>query len=291
MAILQFIDFITTERRYSKHTAKAYQSDLKQFSSYIEDHFELKDPLKVNQSMVKSWTIQLKTDNIDNRSINRKLTTLRSFYRYCLKNEFISQTPLTRIKSLKTKKRLPVFVPLSDLEKKTDTFDPSFEGVRNKLIIELFYQTGMRLSELTQLKDSDIDMHANTIKVKGKRNKERIIPINDILKFEILSYIRIRNKEMELKTDSLFNTNKGKAAYPEMINRIVHAKLNEITTISKTSPHVLRHTFATHLLGNGANLMAIKELLGHTSLSATQIYTHNSIEQLKKIHQQAHPKG
>jgi integrase/recombinase XerC len=292
MSILKYISFITAEKRFSNHTIKAYRSDLHQFETYLLSDYEITDILKADQTTVKSWSIYLKSSGLDNRSINRKLTTLRSFYHYCLKNEMISKTPVDRIKSLKIKKRPPSFIPLSDMLKTDVNLTvESYESFRDKLIIELLYQTGIRLSELTGLEETDIDFHSNALKVHGKRNKQRIIPFDSGLRSLIIDYIRARNNEIDLKSRSLFVTNKGKSAYPEMINKIVHNKLKEITTIDKTSPHVLRHTFATHLLNKGADLMAIKELLGHTSLSATQVYTHSSIEQLKKIHQQAHPKG
>jgi integrase/recombinase XerC len=292
MYIEKFIGFITTEKRYSPHTTKAYLSDLRQFESFIHNEFELSEILKADHSIVKSWSISLKSNGLDNRSINRKYTTLRTFYHYCLKNELIDNLPVDRVKSLKIKKRLPVFIPLSDIENKSkSTSGDTYESKRDNLIVEVLYHTGMRLAELTQLKESDIDFRSNILKVNGKRNKQRLIPFHSSLNKLFLDYIRARNEEIDIKTNTLFVTKRGKPAYPEMINKIVHAKLKEITTIQKTSPHVLRHTFATHLLNNGANLMAIKELLGHSSLSATQVYTHTSIEQLKKIHQQAHPKG
>ncbi|NOU45570.1 MAG: tyrosine-type recombinase/integrase [Bacteroidales bacterium] len=292
MHIEKFIGFITTEKRYSPHTTKAYLSDLRQFESFIQNEFELSDILKADHTMVKSWSIALKSNGLDNRSINRKYTTLRTFYHYCLKNELIDSLPVDRVKSLKIKKRLPVFIPLSDIENISASIPgETYESKRDNLIVEVLYHTGMRLAELTQLKESDIDFRSNILKVNGKRNKQRLIPFHSSLNRLFLDYIRARNEEIDVKTNTLFVTKSGKPAYPEMINKIVHTKLKEITTIQKTSPHVLRHTFATHLLNNGANLMAIKELLGHSSLSATQVYTHTSIEQLKKIHQQAHPKG
>lgn len=292
MSILKYIGYLTAEKRFSNHTIKAYLSDLHQFEAYLKTDYEITDILKADQTTVKSWSVFLKSTGLENRSINRKLTTLRSFYHFCLKNEMISKTPVDRIKSLKIKKRTPTFIPLSDMIKvDTNLAQKSYINIRDKLIIELFYQTGIRLSELTNLTETDIDFHSNTLKVIGKRNKQRVIPFDTGLKTLIIDYIRARNEEIVVKTNSLFITNKGKSAYPEMINKIVHSKLKEITTIHKTSPHVLRHTFATHLLNQGADLMAIKELLGHTSLSATQVYTHSGIEQLKKIHQQAHPKG
>jgi integrase/recombinase XerC len=292
MSILKYIGYLTAEKRFSNHTIKAYLSDLYQFEAYLKNDYEITNILKADQTTVKSWSVYLKSSGLENRSINRKLTTLRSFYHFCLKNEMISKTPVDRIKSLKIRKRPPTFIPLSDMIKADIKLtQKSYINIRDNLIIELLYQMGIRLSELTNLAETDIDFHSNALKVNGKRNKQRIIPFDSGLRTLIIDYIRARNEEIKVKTNSLFVTNKGNSAYPELINRIVHGKLKEITTIHKTSPHVLRHTFATHLLNQGADLMAIKELLGHTSLSATQVYTHSSIEQLKKIHQQAHPKG
>lgn len=292
MSVSLYINYITSEKRYSVHTIKAYKSDLHQFEAFLIAEHDVRQIHGVSSDMIRNWIVELKNSGLDNRSINRKTTALRSYLNFCLREDLVSSFPVNTIKSLKTKKRLPVFIPQSDMENEYQAGgNNAYEISRNALIIELFYQTGMRLSELTQIKESDFDFGSNLVRVNGKRNKQRIIPINNRLSNLIKEYIIVRNKAIESEVDQLFVTNSGKKAYPEMINHIVHQELNKLTTVGKTSPHVLRHTFATHLLNSGADLMAIKELLGHSSLSATQIYTHNSIEQLKKIHQQAHPKG
>jgi integrase/recombinase XerC len=292
MSVSLYINHITSEKRYSAHTIKAYKSDLHQFESFLMNSYELSELSGLDSGMIKIWIVEMKNSELDNRSINRKTTALRSYLNFCLREDLINSFPVKSIKSLKTKKRLPVFIPQSDMENEFQASgNNAYEISRNALIIELFYQTGMRLSELTQIKETDFDFGSNQVKVNGKRNKQRIVPINNQLANLVKEYVRLRNQSIESTTDHLFVTNSGKSAYPEMINHIVHLELNKLTTVGKTSPHVLRHTFATHLLNSGADLMAIKELLGHSSLSATQIYTHNSIEQLKKIHQQAHPKG
>lgn len=292
MSVSLYINHITSEKRYSAHTIKAYKSDLHQFESFLMNSYELSELSGLDSGMIKIWIVEMKNSELDNRSINRKTTALRSYLNFCLREDLINSFPVKSIKSLKTKKRLPVFIPQSDMENEFQASgENDYEIARNKLIIELFYQTGMRLSELTQIKETDFDFGSNQVRVNGKRNKQRIIPINIQLANLVKIYIRLRNQSIETSTDHLFVTKTGNKAYPEMINHIVHQELNKLTTVGKTSPHVLRHTFATHLLNSGADLMAIKELLGHSSLSATQIYTHNSIEQLKKIHQQAHPKG
>jgi integrase/recombinase XerC len=292
MSVSLYINHITTEKRYSAHTIKAYKSDLHQFETFLMIAYDSSELSGLDSGMIKSWIVEMKNSELDNRSINRKTTALRSYLNFCLREDLMSSFPVNSIKSLKTKKRLPVFIPQSDMENEFQASgENDYEIARNKLIIELFYQTGMRLSELTQIKETDFDFGSNQVRVNGKRNKQRIIPINIQLANLVKIYIRLRNQSIETSTDHLFVTKTGNKAYPEMINHIVHQELNKLTTVGKTSPHVLRHTFATHLLNSGADLMAIKELLGHSSLSATQIYTHNSIEQLKKIHQQAHPKG
>lgn len=292
MSVSLYINHITSEKRYSAHTIKAYKSDLHQFETFLQSNYDSTDLSVLDSGMIKSWIIDLKNSELDNRSINRKTTALRSYLNFCIREDLMNSFPVKAIKSLKTKKRLPVFIPQSDMENDFQASgENEYEIARNKLIIELFYQTGMRLSELTQLKESDFDFGSSQIKVNGKRNKQRIVPINNPLTRLVKDYIYLRNKTIETADDYLFVTKTGKKVYPEMINHIVHQELNKLTTVGKTSPHVLRHTFATHLLNSGADLMAIKELLGHSSLSATQIYTHISIEQLKKIHQQAHPKG
>ena len=242
--------------------------------------------------MIRSWLVNMMEQNITTRSVNRKLTTLKSFYRFLLREGVLEENPMRRITPPKTSKRLPVFVEKDKMGLLFDQvgFGDGYPGLRNKLILEMFYSTGIRLSELMNLKETDIDFHHDTIKVLGKRNKERLIPFSN--KFEVLlkSYLEEKRNSFGEVID-LFLTDTGKRVYPKMIYRIVIQHLGEVTTLSKKSPHVLRHSFATHLLNNGAELNAVKELLGHANLSATQVYTHNTIDKLKRIYKQAHPKA
>jgi len=242
--------------------------------------------------MIRSWLVYLMEHQVGSRSVNRKLTTLKSFYRFLLREGVLDENPMHKINSPKIAKRLPVFVEKEKMEMLFNqvTFGEGYPGIRDRLILELFYSTGMRLSELVNLKESDVDFHHDTIKVLGKRNKERLIPFS--MKFESLlkSYLDEKGKAFG-DLDDLFLTDKGRKIYPKLVYRIVSRYIGEVTTMGKKSPHVLRHTFATHLLNNGAELNAVKELLGHASLSATQVYTHNTIEKLKRIYKQAHPKA
>ena len=242
--------------------------------------------------MIRSWLVHLMEHQVGSRSVNRKLTTLKSFYKFLLREGIMEENPMRKITSPKIAKRLPVFIEKDKMEMLFDDtgFGEGYPGTRNRLILEIFYSTGMRLSELVNLKETDIDFHHDTIKVLGKRNKERLIPFSK--KFESLmkSYLDEKGSVFG-DTDVLFLTDKGRKIYPKMVYRIVSRYLGAVTTMEKKSPHVLRHTFATHLLNNGAELNAVKELLGHASLSATQVYTHNTIEKLKRIYKQAHPKA
>jgi integrase/recombinase XerC len=234
-------------------------------------------------------------EGISSRSINRKLTTLKSYFKFLVKEGSIQENPMSRVISPKTSQRLPVFVEQESMEKLFDqvNFGEGYAGSRDRLIIELFYATGMRLSELINLKYSDIDLFKNSFKVTGKRNKQRIIPFTNNLVGLLNEYLEIKKKAFpgEEQEAYLFLTNKGEKLYPKMVYRIVHQYLDQVTTISKRSPHIIRHTFATHMLNNGADLNAIKEILGHANLAATQVYTHNTIEKLKSIYKQAHPRA
>lgn len=291
MAITSFIIYLKSEKRYSKHTVKAYQIDLEQFAQFTAEQYNLDSISEATTPMIRDWTASLKAGRFDHTSINRKLSSLRSYFMFLQKNKQIETNPVDKIRSLKVKKRVSVFVPFADMENYSEIEnETSFASMRNKLIIEILYQSGIRLSELIKLKDADIDLQTLTFKVTGKRNKQRILPFHPQMKSLILEYKSEKNKLFPI-TEFLIVSNKGKKSYSKMIYTIVNSELKKITTLSKTSPHVLRHTFATHLLNNGAALLAVKELLGHTSLASTQVYTHNSIAQLKKIHQQAHPKG
>lgn len=242
--------------------------------------------------MIRSWLVSMLEQGIGTRSINRKLTTLKSFYKYLLRNGVLEINPMQKITSPKTPKRLPVFVEKDKMQFLLDhvDFGNGYAGMRNKLILELFYATGMRLSELVGLTETDLDFHHDTIKVLGKRNKERLIPFGKKIELLIKSYLEEKKNSFG-ENDLLFLTDKGQPVYSRMVYKIVNRYLNEVTTLEKKSPHVLRHTFATHLLNNGAELNAVKELLGHANLSATQIYTHNTIDNLKRIYKQAHPKA
>ena len=290
MSIGAFITYLKVEKRSSKYTVKAYKTDLKQFETYIQNEFGC-NPEDVSTNMIKSWIGRLKENNLDNQSINRKLSSLKAFYRFLQTNELITKNPISQIKTLKQKRRIAFFVPKSDMEK--DFFlqtDGSYPSTRDLLIIEILYQTGIRVSELIGLKETDIDFLHLSLKVTGKGNKQRILPISLELSKQIQDYLSLKQKSFPGR-NFLILSNTGKQAYGSMLYKIVREKLSEITTISKKSPHILRHTFATHMLNNGASLLSIRDFLGHESLAATQVYTHNSIEQLKSIHQQAHPKG
>lgn len=283
-----FIEYIKYEKRYSRHTVLAYEHDLHEFFQFIESTYGETVPTDISTPMIRSWLAELKKAGVHSRSINRKLSTLRSWFKYLRVQKNISNNPLHKIVAPKSGKRLPVFVEREPMERLLYQIDfpDSFEGMTGRLLIEVLYHTGMRRSELIGLKKSDIDWSGENIKVLGKGNKERIIPVNSKLLKNIKVYLETREK---FPGNTLFVTNKGRELYPKYVYRIVNRWLNMVTTLEKKSPHVLRHSFATHLVNNGADLNAVKELLGHASLAATQIYTHNTIEQLKAIYEQAHP--
>lgn len=286
-----FIDYVKFERRYSIHTVIAYRNDLEEFLLFTKEKYEEVDPARISASIIRSWLASLRDHHIQPRSINRKLSTLRSWYKFLLKNKKVTVNPLQKIVPPKSGKRLPVFVeriPMDRLLHQVE-FPDTFEGHTQRLMIEILYDTGIRRSELINLENADIDHSAKTIKVLGKGNKERIIPISAGLLSRMGAYQK-EKEQMEFEERSfLLVTEKGKKLYPEYVYRSVKKYLGLVTTLEKKSPHVLRHTFATHLVNNGADLNAVKELLGHANLSATQIYTHNTIEQLKVVYEQAHP--
>lgn len=288
----KFLQYITFEKRFSPHTITAYQSDLQQFYLFIEKFFGGISYLTVNHQVVRSWVANLMEQKVTPRSINRKLTTLKTFYKFMLREGELKINPMLKVVSLKTSRKLPVFVEKKSMINMLDNvkFENDFCGLRNQLIIEMFYATGMRLSELKNLRIEQVNAYSNTVKLLGKRNKERIIPYTDSLKELLGNYLGLRNKT-GFSCEFLFVTEQGEPMYEKLIYRIVNQYLGLATTASKKSPHVLRHTFATHMLNNGADLNAIKELLGHANLSATQVYTHNSFEKLKNIYKQAHPRA
>lgn len=289
----EFINYISYEKRYSYHTIRAYQKDLNQFSTYLIKQYQLNDVTKAGHQHIRSWLVYLIEEGISTRSVLRKLSTLKSFYKYMLRNKRIDLNPTLVIIPPKTPSRNPEFVDeenMSDLFEKVD-FSNDFSGVRDKLILEVFYATGIRLSELIELQEADISFHNNTLKVLGKRNKERIIPFTKRMEEQLLIYLQMKKNNGFEAENRLFVTDRGEKMYPRMVYRIVNKYLGLVTTLSKKSPHILRHTFATHMLNRGADLNAIKEFLGHANLAATQVYTHNTVEKLKKIYQQAHPRA
>ena len=290
--ILNFCDYLTHQKRYSPHTVKAYQKDLEQFFDFLKTDFEIESINEISSTIIRSWIVSLIENEISARSINRKISSLKSFYKFLLKNNITDNNPLLKVINPKTSKRLPVFVTENDLSNLFGNveFAKDFEGNRDRLIISLFYNTGVRLNELINLKINSINLSNQSIKVLGKRNKERIIPISQNLIDEMKNYTESRNA-LPNKDEYFFLTKSGKKIYPKLVYRIVNHYLSMVTSNSKKSPHVLRHSFATHMLNNGADLNSIKELLGHANLSATQVYTHNTIEKLKNIHKQAHPKA
>jgi integrase/recombinase XerC len=285
-----FLEYLQYEKRFSNHTILAYSNDLAQFSEYLQITYEIKELLEISHTLIRSWIVSMMDQKMSPRSVNRKITTLKTFYKYLLRQQVVTENPMLKIQSPKTSKRLPVFVEKDNMDALLDTieFGSDFDGERNKLIMELLYATGIRLSELINLKQANVDLNSCQLKVLGKRNKERIVPFNNALKQLIEGYLE---HEETKESYYLFVTKKGKKLYEKFVYRVVNKYLSQVTSISKKSPHVLRHTFATHMLNNGADLNAIKELLGHANLSATQVYTHNTVEKLKNVHKQAHPKA
>jgi len=293
MSAERFIQYIKFEKRFSPHTIVAYENDLQQFFTYLKVTYELDDIQAVNHSMIRSWMVSMMEAKISARSINRKITTLKSYYKFLLQSGTVKVNPMLKIQSPKTSKRLPVFVDEQKMDLLFDhvDFGEGYEAERDKLILEIFYATGMRLSELVNLKDKDIDLVNCQIKVLGKRNKERIIPFTNVLGRMIADYLEKKKENFSQNINHLFVTEKGKPIYQKLVYRIVTHRLGQVTTLDKKSPHVLRHTFATHMLNHGADINSIKEMLGHANLSATQVYTHNTIEKLKKVYKQAHPRA
>lgn len=293
MLLKSFIDYLALEKKYAVHTVKAYQRDIETFQEFLKQEYNVGDLKEVNYAQIRSWIVLLVEKEISNRSINRKISSLNAFYKFLLKIEEITSNPLSKHKALKVAKK--VQIPFSEKEINTAledfNFDNTFEGVRDKLIIELFYSTGIRRIELVQLKLSDVDFSKRNIKVLGKRNKERYLPLLDSVIKTIEDYLELRKELVgNNKKESFFLTKKGDEIYETLVYRVINNYFSKASTKVKKSPHVLRHSFATHLLNQGADLNAVKELLGHASLAATQIYTHNSIAELKKVYAKSHPR-
>lgn len=291
-ACTAFIKYLETEKRYSVHTLTAYGQDLEESFTFFEKEFECTDVKQLKSAMVRTWIMSLSDAGREPKSIHRKISSLRSFYKYLIRQEEISVNPLTDITLPKVRKKLPNFVEEDRMERLLDkvSFGDDFVGIRNKAMVELFYGTGMRLSELVGMNIYDIDTSRKTVKVLGKRNKERLIPVPLETLNTLMHYLTSRN-EIDTAEKALFITEKGARVYQKLVYNVVHQYLGSVTTQQKKSPHVLRHSYATHLLNNGADINAIKELLGHANLAATQVYTHNTPEKLKKVHAKTHPRG
>ena len=293
MHLPQFIDYLQYEKKYSLHTINAYQEDISDFAVFAEENFEETNLAEISYSIIRSWIVKLVDEEVSNRSINRKISSLKTFYKYLLKTKQVEVSPLAKHKSLKVSKK--VQVPFSAKEVETVITNFSAEGfsdVRDQLIIELLYSTGMRRAELINLKLEDIQIESSQIKVLGKRNKERMIPLLPSVKKTFITYLKEREQlEINSESDYLLLTNKGKKLYDTLVYRIVNGYFSRVSTKTKNSPHIIRHSFATHLLNEGADLNSVKELLGHSSLASTQVYTHNSIKELSKVYLKSHPRN
>lgn len=292
MLIENFLNYLRFEKRYSQHTLVSYQNDLTQFNDFIKQTFDTDNVSEVSHLYIRSWMVSLSEAGITARSINRKLSAIKSYYKFLIKRGVVEKNPTIKIVSPKTSKRLPAYVEGNNMQQLFNQvqFGEGFPALRDRLLLEVLYSTGMRRSELINLKVQDIDFGHRYVKVLGKGNKERLIPFDKGLESSIELYLNVKDKLYE-GSEWLLVDDKGNKMPPEFVYRTVRKYLDAVTTIEKRSPHVLRHTFATHLSNNGADLNAIKELLGHSSLAATQVYTHNNIEKLKDIFKQSHPKA
>jgi integrase/recombinase XerC len=285
-----FLQHIQYEKKYSSCTVFSYHNDICQFQSFLTENYSL--PIEETQlKHIRNWILQLKSQNIESSSINRKLSALKSLFKFGLRNNLVKSNPCTKLQSLKTPKKLPVFFKTSELDnalESTDETKNDFSEIRNNIILEILYQTGIRRAELIGLKDSDFNFFSLTLRILGKGNKERIIPISENLKEKAEEYINLKNQIFDSPYFILTDT--GEQSYPNLIYRVVKSNMSKVSSLNKKSPHVIRHSFASGLLNNGAEISAVKELLGHANLAATQIYTHTSYEQLKKAYKQAHPR-
>jgi integrase/recombinase XerC len=293
-ATQKFLDYLRFQKRYSQHTIISYQTDLVAFFAFLQITFGDIELADIKATFVRTWLASLKDQGMEAKSINRKISALKSFFKYQLKEEVLAVSPMSAIISPKISKRLPQFVEKADINTLFEyvEFPNDWQGKTDRIILQLLYNTGMRQAELVSLKERQVDYYKSAIKVLGKGNKERIIPLSGQLLASVKEYVSEKVKVFDTyDPDILLVNERGRKLYPRYVYNTVHKYLDKITTISKKSPHVLRHSFATHLMNNGADLNAVKELLGHSSLAATQIYTHNSIEKLKDIHKKAHPKA
>ena len=294
MSIESFISYLSLEKNYSPHTITAYRNDLVEFKNYCRQQFQLEEINQVSYNLIRSWIVCLVESGVSNRSVNRKIASLKAYYKFLLRVGILTINPLAKHKALKTSKKIEI--PFSEIEMENVIsqipFEDNFEGKRDKLIIELLYTTGIRRAELIGLRVKDVDYQAGTIKVLGKRNKERIIPLLEATKELFLEYNLERSRLKAIGDEAyVFLSGKGNKMYETLVYRIINKYFSLVSAKVKKSPHILRHTFATHLLNKGADLNSVKELLGHSSLASTQVYTHNSIAELKKVHFSAHPRS
>ena len=285
----KFIKYLSAEKRFSEHTITSYSTDLDQFSIFLSKEYQISNEVsEISFQIVRSWIASLLEKGVTPRSVNRKISTLKTYFKFLIRENVILESPMLKIVAPKSKKRLPVFIEENQIENLLNEveFDEGFIGERDKLIIELFYVTGIRLSELINIKIFDINFTNSLIKVLGKRNKERLIPLSINIVNELQTFVKRHNLN-----NYLFTNLGGTKVYTKLVYRVVKKYIGKISSVNKKSPHILRHTFATHMLNNGADINAIKELLGHANLSATQVYTHNTIEKLKTVYKQAHPRA
>lgn len=293
MKIAEFLSYLNLERNYSQNTILSYGKDLESFQLFLKETDQESDIDTADTDSIRNWIMKLMDEGYSETSVNRKLSSLKTYYHFLIRKGIIEINPTAKVNGPKKKKPLPCFVKEADMEKilDTDNFGNTFEEIRDRLIICFFYETGIRLSELISLKDKDIDIERMTIKVTGKRNKQRMIPFGESLKEEIEDYLRARNEATANKSDAFFTKKNGEELYRALVYKTVKQNLSKVVTLKKKSPHVLRHSFATSMLNNGADLESVKELLGHESLMTTEIYTHTTFEELKKVYKQAHPRA
>jgi len=285
----KFITYLSSEKRFSEHTIKSYTTDLNQFALFLSTEFQIVDQInEISFQIIRTWIADLLEKGISPRSVTRKISTLKTYFKFLIRQGMLIENPMVKLVAPKSKKSLPVFIEEDQIASLLNEvqFEKGFIGQRNKLIIELFYVTGVRLSELINIKISDVNFISQSIKVLGKRDKERIIPITSSVVNALNNFLANNQQNTYLFADL-----EGKKLYNKLVYRIVNKYIGKISSVNKKSPHILRHTFATHMLNNGADINAIKELLGHANLSATQVYTHNTIEKLKKVYKQAHPRA
>lgn len=291
MIIQSFLDYLTFEKKYSKHTIIAYKNDLVAFKDFCITEYDQEDIQNIVYGQIRSWIVQLVNQKISNNSINRKISSLKSFYKFLQKTKQIEVNPLAKHKALKVEKKVQVPFSIKEINSVLEDFDEeSFEDIRNKLIVELFYSTGARRIELINIKMNEVNLEDKTIKVLGKRNKERYVPLISSVVKTLHTYMEAR-KEIHTEEEHLFITEKGNKIYETLVYRIINKYFSNVSSKVKKSPHILRHSFATHLLNGGADLNSVKELLGHSSLASTQVYTHNSLDKIKKVYNEAHPRS